>query len=274
MVKELQGLQILNVLEKNSLLGSDREVNFLPGCPSVPLNRRFNLFVYIEQFTGCKGISVQTTVWEVLLDNGLHPFHVQRVQELNTEDHPRRVQFARWFLNKEVEQPCFPSKVLFTDEASFTREGIVNLHNLHLWSAVNPHVRRQCKHQVRFSVNVWTGILGDHLIGPYILPGRQNGCNYWNFLNEVLPELSGNVPSADIRGMWFQHDGAPAHFAVAVRQLLDARYPNRWIGRDSPTAWPPSSPDTTPLHFYLWGHLKSLVYETPITSYQRIGWAL
>ena len=33
-----------------------------------------------------------TTVWEVLHDNGQHTFHVQRVQELNAEDHPRRVQ--------------------------------------------------------------------------------------------------------------------------------------------------------------------------------------
>ena len=102
----------------------------------------------------------------MLHDNGQHPFHVQRVQELN----PRRVQFARWFLHKEVEQPCFPSKVLFTDEASFTQEGIVNVRNLHLWSAVNPHVTRQCKHQVRFYVNVWASIPGDHLIVSYILP--------------------------------------------------------------------------------------------------------
>ena len=65
------------------------------------------------------------------------------MQELNAEDHPRHVQFARWFLHKKVEQPCFPLKVLFTDEASFTREGIVNVHNLHLRSAVNLHVTRQ-----------------------------------------------------------------------------------------------------------------------------------
>ena len=109
-------------------------------------------------------------MWEVLHDNGQHPFHVQHVQELNVEDHPRRVQFARWFLHKKVEKPRFSSKVLLRDEASFTREGIVNFHNLHLWSAVNLYVTRQCKHQVGFSVNVWLGILDDHLIGLYNLP--------------------------------------------------------------------------------------------------------
>jgi hypothetical protein len=32
------------------------------------------------------------------------------------------------------------------------------------------------------------------------------------------------------------------------------------IMTDGPTAWPPRSPDFSPLDFYLWGHLKILVY--------------
>lgn len=208
----------------------------------------------------------QSTVWQVLRNNGQHAFHYQRVQSLHDEDFECRVQFARWFRQKTYEEPRFPSQVLFTDESSFTREGICNLHNLHMWSDNNPHVTRQCRFQVRFAVNVWAGILGDNLIGPYILPERLNGRTYYIFLNEVLPELLDNVPLADLRGMYFQHDGCPAHFALNVRQLLDARYPNRWIGRGGPFAWPPRSPDLTPLDYYLWGHMKSLVYETPILS--------
>lgn len=30
--------------------------------------------------------------------------------------------------------------------------------------------------------------------------------------------------------------------------------------------WPPRSPDLTPLDFFLWGHIKSLVYRNPIES--------
>ena len=29
-------------------------------------------------------------------------------------------------------------------------------------------------------------------------------------------------------------------------------------------SWPPRSPDLNPLDFYLWGHLKALVYATPV----------
>ena len=31
-------------------------------------------------------------------------------------------------------------------------------------------------------------------------------------------------------------------------------------------AWPARSPDLTPLDYYLWGHLKSLIYEAPVAS--------
>ncbi|GFU37372.1 uncharacterized protein TNCV_4273481 [Trichonephila clavipes] len=34
--------------------------------------------------------------------------------------------------------------------------------------------------------------------------------------------------------MWFQHDGAPAHFSTNARSVLDAAYPGRWIGWNGP----------------------------------------
>jgi hypothetical protein len=35
-------------------------------------------------------------------------------------------------------------------------------------------------------------------------------------------------------------------------------------------AWPPRSPDLNHLDFYLWGHLKSLVYATPVNTQQEL----
>jgi len=45
---------------------------------------------------------------------------------------------------------------------------------------------------------------------------------------------------------------------------LDATFPNRWIGRDGQTPWPPQLPDITPLDFFLWGHVKDKVFSTPV----------
>lgn len=56
----------------------------------------------------------------------------------------------------------------------------------------------------------------------------------------------------------------PPHFHQAVRDLLNEQYPNRWISRVEPVAWPPRSLDLNSMNFYLWGHLKLLVYELPI----------
>jgi hypothetical protein len=49
-----------------------------------------------------------------------------------------------------------------------------------------------------------------------------------------------------------------------------SQYPDRWIGRGGPTAWPPRSPDLDPLDFYLWGHLKSLVYAAPVDNEEAL----
>ena len=46
--------------------------------------------------------------------------------------------------------------------------------------------------------------------------------------------------------------------------VLDATFPDRWIGRDGPTPWPPRSPDITPLHFFLCGYVKDKVFSTPV----------
>ena len=45
------------------------------------------------------------------------------------------------------------------------------------------------------------------------------------------------------------------HFIVGrdVTTFLDETFPGRWVGRGSPTAWPPRSPDLTPLYFFAWG---------------------
>jgi len=47
---------------------------------------------------------------------------------------------------------------------------------------------------------------------------------------------------------------------------LNESFPNRWLGRGGPVAWPPRSPDLTPLDYYLWGHIKKLAYESKVDS--------
>ncbi|KAJ4432454.1 hypothetical protein ANN_21073 [Periplaneta americana] len=87
-----------------------------------------------------------TTVWRLLKEYQLYPYHLQRVQSLSPADYPARVRFCQWFLQQCGVNPNFPALVLFTDEAQFTRDGITNFHNQHVWAYENPlfHLITRC----------------------------------------------------------------------------------------------------------------------------------
>ncbi|KAJ4451131.1 hypothetical protein ANN_02571 [Periplaneta americana] len=202
-----------------------------------------------------------TTVWRLLKEYQLYPYHLQRVQALSPADYSARVRFCQWFLQQCCVNPNFPALVLFTDEAQFTRDDITNFHNQHVWAYENPCATVPSLHPVRFSLNMWAGIIGDRLVGPHVLVNRLTGQAYTNFLeNTIPPHVLEDTPLINHQHIHFLHDGAPAHFSRMARGYLDRRFPDRWIGRGGPIAWPPRSPDLNPLDFYLWGHLKSLVF--------------
>lgn len=47
--------------------------------------------------------------------------------------------------------------------------------NKHLWAQVNPHSMAA---SYRFKVNVWAGLVGDSLVGQYLLPSILTTVNY------------------------------------------------------------------------------------------------
>ncbi|GBO34726.1 hypothetical protein AVEN_258881-1 [Araneus ventricosus] len=71
-------------------------------------------------------------------------------------------------------------------------------------------------------------------------------------------------------GVIFQQDGAPPHYGNIVREFLNATFPQRWIGRGAVMAWPPRSPDITPLDFYLWSYVKQHVYSERINDINNL----
>ena len=201
-------------------------------------------------------------VWRTLHEENFYPYHDQRVQHLEPGDHAQRMDLCHWV----NAHPELLNVILFTDEGSFTRDGINNLRNVHTWAHCNPHATCVTHFQRRFSLNVWCGMLGNRLIGPFVFDNNLTGNTYEAFLRNELPGLLEDIPLMIRSQMYFQHDGAPPHYTIRVRELLNELFPNRWLGRGGPVAWPPRSPDLTPLDYYLWGHMKTLVYETKVDS--------
>jgi len=52
---------------------------------------------------------------------------------------------------------------------------------------------------------------------------------------------------------------APAHYSRRVREILDTRFPDRWIGRGGSIAWPARSPDLNVLDYFVWSYIKAFV---------------
>ncbi|GFV33473.1 uncharacterized protein TNCV_2412311 [Trichonephila clavipes] len=74
--------------------------------------------------------------------------------------------------------------------------------------------------------------------------------------NFCIPELNNH----DVQELWFQQDGATCHTARATIDLLKDTFGDRLISRFGPVNWPPRSCDLTPLDYFLWGYVKSLIY--------------
>jgi len=133
-----------------------------------------------------------------------------------------RLEFCHWLHNNRHLLPL----ILFTDEATFTRNGINNTRNSHRWSHDNPHGTVDTNYQRRFSINVWC-VMIDMLTGLIILDDRMAGQNYLDFLQNGLPEQLQNAHLATRTAMYFQHDTAPSHYTRLVMQHLNDTFPHR-----------------------------------------------
>jgi len=128
------------------------------------------------------GVS-RTCVWRTLHEDGLYLFHPQPLQNLHPEDSATRLEFCHWLHNNRQLLPL----ILFTDEATFTRNGI-NTRISHRWSHEIPHSTVETNFQRRFFTNVWCGMIDDMLNGPIILEDLMTGQNYLHFLQNILPK--------------------------------------------------------------------------------------
>lgn len=208
------------------------------------------------------------TVQRILKLHKFHPFKLQIHQELTEHDPDNRLEFCEIMTERINNNTISVKNVCFSDESSFSLHGLVNRHNCRYWSDENPHEFRELNTQYPQKVNVWAGILGDHIIGPMFIPGNLTGELYHEMLTDLIVPLITDIVENnedefdDDAAIVFQQDGCPAHYFRRVRDYLDEAFPGQWIGRRGSIEWPARSPDLSPLDFFLWGHLKSVVFRT------------
>ncbi|GFX60792.1 uncharacterized protein TNCV_4977681 [Trichonephila clavipes] len=122
------------------------------------------------------------------------------------------------------------------DEAHFWLNGYVNKQNCRIWSEANPQVYVETPLHPE-TLTVWCALWAGGIIGPYFFKNDEGH-------NEL----------------WFQQDGTTCHTARATIDLLKDTFGDRLILCFGPVNWPPRSCDLTPLDYFLWDYVKSLVY--------------
>ncbi|GFW32351.1 uncharacterized protein TNCV_675101 [Trichonephila clavipes] len=180
---------------------------------------------------------------------------------IHQNDHQARRRFVEWAQNEIAVVPDFHKRILFSDEAHFWLNGYVNKQNCRIWSEANPQVYVETPLHPE-KLTVWCASWAGGIIGPYFFKNDEghnvtvNGDRYRAMItNFFIPELNNH----DVQALWSQQDGATCHTARATIDLLKDTFGDRLISRFGPVNWPRSC-DLTPLDYFLWGYVKSLVY--------------
>ncbi|GFU20495.1 putative transposase [Trichonephila clavipes] len=123
---------------------------------------------------------------------------------------------------------CLPPVSSGLDEAHVWLNGYVNKPNCRIWSEANPQVYiERPLHPDKLTV--WCALWA----GGILLQKRMKATRY---------------------------NGAACHTARATIDLLKDTFGDRLISRFGPVNWLPRSCDLTPLDYFLWRYVKSLVY--------------
>lgn len=93
---------------------------------------------------------------------------------------------------------------------------------------VRPHDTRHC-----FTANACVVLVGDRLVGPYLLPFPMTSTKYRIFIEQVHPCLLQDLPQNVKCKMWFQLNGATLQSRLCVRQHLITVFGPRWIRRSA-----------------------------------------
>lgn len=96
----------------------------------------------------------RTMINKITRTEKLHPYHKQRVQDLEGGDRELRLHFCQMMIRKDEDDPDFLRNMLWTDESLFTREGCFNQHNVHHYSEENPRLTVARNFQNKWKINM------------------------------------------------------------------------------------------------------------------------
>jgi transcriptional antiterminator len=82
----------------------------------------------------------QQTVQRILKKHKIFPYILRKICALFGNDPQRRTEFCAYFISKLKEDAIFYHRLLWSDECTFGKKGVVNLNNHRHCSWGNNHV--------------------------------------------------------------------------------------------------------------------------------------
>lgn len=207
----------------------------------------------------------RTSVQRILRkDLGIYPYKIQVGQRLTEQDALKRLEFGNQICESIDRNLIDITKVIFSDEAHFYLDGYVNRQNYRIWGSEKPEIMVTAPLHPQ-KITVWAGMSSKGFLGPVFIQGETID---WQVYNRILTQ---SFEEAKLkrwtRGFWFQQDGATPHCKEENLRLIRSTFGDKVISRrypemfDAGINWPPYSPDLSPLDFFVWGHIKDLVYK-------------
>ena len=190
-------------------------------------------------------------VWRILRKvfkwKPYRPRCVQKLSDPNKEARLRAANFFETFDDAEMDD------ILWSDEKWFVLDQSPNRKNDVKWGPVGTENIWDTKKAHGAKVMAWCGIIRGQVITHWF-EGSVNEDSYLEMLETVVWPVVKNM-----RGIWFQQDGAPPHVTPRVLEWLHQKFGSKIISRNSAYPWPPYSPDLSPLDFSFWSQAMAHV---------------
>ncbi|KAJ8956830.1 hypothetical protein NQ318_014244, partial [Aromia moschata] len=161
----------------------------------------------------------------IFKQNRILPFKPKFRHTLEEGDEAKRLDFCLEMGNRVLNDVIFHKRILFSDESTFSTNGVVSSQHCRYWCETNPHFTISCRRQYLKKVNMWCTVsYTNGIIGPYFFKENLNRNTYLEMLQNCLTDTLDELPLSYRTRMFFQQDGCPARHAVTVRNWLNSEF--------------------------------------------------
>ena len=168
----------------------------------------------------------------------MFPCRISFLKQLLPKDYQERLELTQHCGREMRNDAGYMNRIVLSYECLSHTSGLENKHNARAWGTENPRAVQEVPPRFE-KVMVWCGMHELRIIGPSFfsklsVTWSNSKVMLRYYALPKIQELSGSPI--------FQQDGAPAHYFISVRQCMDRKFRDNWIGRVGPAAWLPRSP--------------------------------